>query len=374
MKNWSAKKIIIWGIILILIVGSIFAGGLFNFIDIIVVRPIVNILFVIFNLVHDFGLAIIIFTILVKFLMLPLAKRQLQQTRLMRKIQPELTQIRKNCNGNKQLESLQTMDLYKRYHVKPFASIVTLLIQFPIFVAIFSAIRVIATPMPQDNLENRVYSIVAYEGSEIRALEEKQIKYLDDLAAYNAVDNKEVLEKPEYDFHPQLFGVIDMTAKASDVINPARFSWSAVFMLVIAVAASVTQYYTTKQQMPSGKSEKSKKFRDLIRDAKNGKDIDDSDISSMSTAQMGKMMPIMMFVIMINLHGALAFYYFLSNVITILQQKFIYGRMREEMDDNTDKAMLKELKNIKEAEVVKNKKTGTKITRISAKDIKKKRR
>ena len=374
MKNWSAKKIIIWGIILLLIVGSIFAGGLFNFIDIIVVRPIVNILFVIFNLVHDFGLAIIIFTILVKFLMLPLAKRQLQQTRLMRKIQPELTQIRKNCNGNKQLESLQTMDLYKRYHVKPFASIVTLLIQFPIFVAIFSAIRVIATPMPQDNLENRVYSIVAYEGSEIRALEEKQIKYLDDLAAYNAVDNKEVLEKPEYDFHPQLFGVIDMTAKASDVINPARFSWSAVFMLVIAVAASVTQYYTTKQQMPSGKSEKSKKFRDLIRDAKNGKDIDDSDISSMSTAQMGKMMPIMMFVIMINMHGALAFYYFLSNVITILQQKFIYGRMREEMDDNTDKAMLKELKNIKEAEVVKNKKTGTKITRISAKDIKKKRR
>ena len=46
----------------------------------------------------------------------------------------------------------------------------------------------------------------------------------------------------------------------------------------------------------------------------------------------------------------------------------------DEMDDNTDKAMLKELKNIKEAEVVENKKTGTKITRISARDIKKKRR
>ncbi len=365
MKNWSAKKIIIWGIILLLIVGSIFAGGLFNFIDIIVVRPIVNILFVIFNLVHDFGLAIIIFTILVKFLMLPLTKRQIQQTRLMRKIQPELTQIRKNCNGNKQLESLQTMDLYKRYHVKPFASIATLLVQLPIFVAIFSAIRVIATPMPMDNLTNRAYDIVAYEGSEIRTLEDKQVEYL------NKVESG---EEAEYDFHPQLFGVIDMSARASDVISPARFSWSAVFMLVIAILASVAQYLMTKQQMPSGKSVKSKKFRELLRDAKSGKEIDDSDISSMSTAQMGKMMPIMMFVIMINLHGALAFYYFLSNVITIIQQKVIYGRMREEMDDNTDKAMLKELKNIKEAEVVENKKTGTKITRISAKDIKKKRR
>ena len=136
----------------------------------------------------------------------------------------------------------------------------------------------------------------------------------------------------------------------------------------------MAQYFATKQQMPSGKAEKSKKFRDLIRDAKNGKEIDDSDISSMSTAQMGKMMPIMMFIIMINLHGALAFYYFLSNMITILQQKIIYSKMRDEMDNSTDKAILKELKNIKEAEVVENKKTGTKITRKRASDIKKKRR
>jgi hypothetical protein len=44
------------------------------------------------------------------------------------------------------------------------------------------------------------------------------------------------------------------------------------------------------------------------------------------------------------------------------------------MDDMTDKTILKELKNIQEAEVIENKKTGTKITRISAKDNKKKRR
>ena len=376
----SVKKYIIWGLVLAFILGSAFVGGPFNLIDIIIVRPIVNIQFMIFNLVHDFGVAIIIFAVLVKLCMLPLTKKQLMQTRLMRKIQPELTQIRKNCNGNKQLESLQTMDLYKRYNIKPFASMVTLLIQLPIFIAVFSAIRVIATPMPTDNLSNRAYDFVAYEGSEIRILEEKQVAYLADLSN----DEIPADEKIEYDFHPALFGVIDLTARASDVINPARFSWSAVFMLVISVAASVSQYFATKQQMPSGKSEKSRKFRDLIKDAKEGKDIDDADVSAMSTAQMGKMMPIMMFIIMINLHGALAFYYFLSNILTILQQKVIFARAREEMDDNTDRAMLKELKKteggrkmrgkIREAEVVGNKKTGTKITRISAKDIKKKRR
>ena len=383
MKNWSVKKIIIWGLVVAFIIGSVIVGGPFNLIDLLVVRPIVNILFVIFNLVHDFGLAIIIFTIIVKLAMWPLTKKQLNQTKLMRKIQPELLQIRKNCNGNKQLESLQTMDLYKRYNVKPFASILTLFIQLPIFIALFSAIRVIATPMPQDNLMNRAYDIVAYEGSEIRMLEEKQQTYLEKISSlsdeekknYNNLTNDQKKEMGlEYDFHPQLFGVINLEAKASDVINPARFSWSAVFMLACAIFAAIAQYFATKQQMPSGKSEKSKRFRDLIKDAKAGKELDDSEINGITSNQMTKMMPIMMFLIMINLHGALAFYYFLSNILTIVQQKIIFSMARDEMDNATDKAMTKELKNIQEAEIIENKKTGTKIKKISARDIKKKRR
>ena len=369
MGKKSVKKYIYWGLFIIFVIGSIVTGSPFNFIDMIVVRPIVNILFVIFNLVHDFGLAIIIFTVLVKLLMLPLTKKQLNQTKLIRKIQPELTQIKKNCKGNKQLESLQTMDLYKRYNVKPFASILTLIIQLPIFIAIFSAIRVIATPLPQDNLNNRAYEIVAYEGSEIKNLEEKQKIYLDDL------QNKDIPaeEKASYDFQPQLFGVINLDVKASDVLM-GKFSWSALFILVCAVMASVVQYFATKQQMPSGKSEKKKKFRDILKEAKDGKEIDEADISSMTTGQMSAMMPIMMFIIMFNLNGALAFYYFLSNIITIIQQKIVLKKVDEEIDAVTDKAVLKELRKIKEAEVVENKKTGTKITRISAKDIKKKRR
>ena len=370
MDKKSVKKYIYWGLFILFVVGSIITGSPFNLIDVIVVRPIVNILFVIFNLVHDFGFAIIIFTILVKFLMFPLTKKQLNQTKLIRKIQPELTQIKKNCKGNKQLESLQTMDLYKRYNVKPFASILTLLIQLPIFIAIFSAIRVVATPLPQDNLMNRAYDIVAYDGSEIKTLEEKQAKYLEYYDNTEmSIEEKQVL----YDFQPKLFGIINLNVKASDVLM-GKFSWSALFILVCAISASVVQYWATKQQMPSGKSEKKKKFRDILREAKDGKEIDESDISSMTTGQMSTMMPIMMFIIMFNLNGALSFYYFLSNIITILQQRIVLKKVDTEIDAVTDKAVLKELKKIKEAEVIKNKKTGTKITRISAKDIKKKRR
>ena len=373
MDKTSVKKSIRRGLIFLFlacfIITGFVTGNPFDLIDAIVVRPIMNILFVIFNLVHDFGLAIIIFTVIVKFAMWPLMKKQLNQTKLIRKIQPELTQIKKNCKGNKQMESLQTMDLYKRHNVKPFASILTLLIQLPIFIAIFLAIRVVAAPVPQDNLITRAYDFVAYEGSEIKTIKDKQEVYLADLV------NEEIPqeEKVVYDFHPKLFGVVRLDVRASDVIS-GNFSWSALFILVCAVAASVVQYWATKQQMPSGKSEKKKKFRDLIREAKEGKEIDDSDISTMTTGQMSTMMPIMMFFIMFGIDGALAFYYFLSNLITVIQQKIVLGKVDDEIDAVTDKAVLKELSKIKEAEVVENKKTGTKITRISARDIKKKRR
>ena len=89
---------------------------------------------------------------------------------------------------------------------------------------------------------------------------------------------------------------------------------------------------------------------------------------------MSIMMSLIMFFIMFNLYGALSFYYFLSNVFTVVQQRIVLRKVNEEIDAATDKAVLKELRNIQEAEVVENKKTGTKITRISAKDNKKKRR
>ena len=352
----SKKKVITYLILLTILVGSILKGGFFEFIDFIIVRPIVNILFIIFNIIGDFGLAIIIFTILIKLLTWPLIKKQLAQTNLMKKLQPEIAKIRKNCNGNRQMESLQTMDLYKRHHFRPFLSFLTLLIQFPIFIALFSAINVIANPRPQDNLSNRAYSFVAYEGSNIADVITKQQVYL-----ANPENNT-------YDFHPQLFGVINLEARAADTIS-SRISWSSVFMLFCAIGASVVQYIITKQQSPSKK--KSKSFRQLMQEAKEGKELSQEDITSMSTGNMAKTMPIMMFLITFSLNGALAFYYFISNLLTLIQYQIINKTTK---DDDIKDSTSSKFKNIQEAEIIENKKTGTKITHISAKDIKKKRR
>ena len=324
---------------------------------------------------HDSAF-LLLFVIIVKLCMWPLVKRQLHQTKLMRKLQPELAQIKKNCAGNRQLESLQTMDLYKKYNVKPFRSLLSLLIQLPMFIAIFGAIRVmVSVPTDGSNLDLRAYSFAKQDSSHVAEVISLQSKYLDEKKSYDeqsasntlSEEEKSTLVAPTYEFHPRLFGLINLEA------NPGFTSLSAGFALALAFLACFVQYLTSRQLRPSGKS-KGKSFRQLMKEAGEGKEIDQAEINDMTSAQMGTMMPIMLLLIMINLPGALILYYFLSNVITFVQQKIVLGQAEREMEISADKAVLKELKHIQEAEVIENKKTGTKITRISAKDIKKKRR
>ena len=344
---------------------------MFAFIDMIIVRPITNILFLIYGLVGDFGVAIILFTVLVKILMWPIIKRQLHQTRLMRKIQPQLAEIKKNCNGNRQMESIQMLDLYKRNNIKPFRSVLTLIIQLPIFVALYTAVRVMVLPTPTDNLSIRAYAPVA-QMERIDDVIQKQEVYLGQPA--------DVENKQSYDFHPKLFGVVDLDTKAG------FGSISASIIMVFALASAFSQYWISRQQLPTNK-ENRKTFRQIMAEAADGKEPDQTELNQIVSGQMSYMMPLMMLLLMINLPGALVFYYLISNLMTGIQQKYILGKREDQMEASADRKILRDLKKIEEGQVVdepksdrwvKSKnaaksedgKAGVNVTRISVKSRK----
>ena len=353
---------------------------MFAFLDMVIVRPIVNILFVIYSLVGDFGLAIILFTVIVKLLTWPLMKRQLHQTRIMRQIQPELAEIKKNCKGNRQLESIQMMDLYKRKNIKPFRSMLMLLIQFPIFIGLFTAINVAVRPRMTEKdtytVEHSAYFFV------------EPMDHIDDLITQQKTYLAHVqsgAENPTLEFSPKLFGVVDLSATAGFT------SISSVIILVFAIASSVTQFVMSRQQDPSRRNGKKRTMRQLMKEAADGKEASQEEINAVAQGQMTWMMPFMMFLIMANLPGALVFYYLLNNTITVILQKRILSQNYTEMEAAADKQILKELHNAEEAVIVddrtikreektthyssdnKNKKEKVHITRITASDKKKRR-
>ncbi len=338
---------------------------MFELIDFLIVRPITNILFVVYGLVGDFGLAIILFTVLVKICLWPLMKRQLHQTRMIRKIQPELAEIKKNCNGNRQLESLQMMELYKRNNIKPFRSMLTVLLQLPIFIALYTAVRVMVQPTLDDNLDKRAYPIVRQlEG--VNHVIELQEPYLAQVKTYTAWrndpdrDESNPPETPVYNFHPKLFNLVNLDAR------PGFTSVSSLIILAFALASAFSQYWISNQQNPSKKSQNSRTLRELMREASNGKEPDQSELNAITSRQMSKIMPVMMLLIMINLPGALVFYYLISNLITGVQQKYILNKKVDAMEIAADKKIIRELNNIEEAVVVKEKKNGAKVTHITA--------
>lgn len=138
--------------------------------NLILLKPIINVLIVLSHVFFDnFGLAIIVLTIIVRLVILPLTQKQLRSSKAMsdgmRAIQPKLQQIKKKYAKDKQRLQQETMKLYKEAGVSPMGCLsspmlVSLLIQMPIFIAVYQAIiRVLATT-PQDllGLSENLYS------------------------------------------------------------------------------------------------------------------------------------------------------------------------------------------------------------------------
>lgn len=309
-----------------------------NIFETLIVQPIFNLLIGLYSIIPgaDFGVALIVFTILVRLALWPLVVRQLHQVKQMRKLQPELKKIKKATKGNKQLESMQMLELYKKHDVKPFRSILTLLIQLPIFIALYQVIQIFT--LHRDEIDKFTYGFM------------KNIEPI-----------KELIAHPE-NFHEKLLGVIDLTAHA--IGGPDGLN---IFLILLAIIAAGSQYFISKQTNPNTST---KRFRDVMAEAADGKPADQAELNAVMMSKMTKILPFFMLFIMLGLPGALALYYATSNIFAAVQQHYILKRDAEEMDEIAGeiKPTTGKKATAKAREKQAREATVTNITRITAKD------
>lgn len=89
---------------------------------------------------HNYGLAIIIFTIIVKICILPLTLKQLKSSSAMQALQPQLQEIQKKYKNDKQKLQIETMNFYKENKVNPAGGCLPLLVQMPILISLWQVI------------------------------------------------------------------------------------------------------------------------------------------------------------------------------------------------------------------------------------------
>jgi YidC/Oxa1 family membrane protein insertase len=311
-----------------------FVASLF---EVVIVKPIFNLLVLIYGVLpsHNFGLSIILFTIIVRLLMWPLVKKQLHQAKAMRQLQPELKRIKKAAKGNKQQESQMLMELYKERGISPFGSLGTLVIQLIILIGLYSGLsRVVTDP----------HAILTY--------------------SYNALHNLNWLKALAADinrFDATLFGVVDLSRaainKGGGVYYPA---------LGIVLASAVAQFYQSKQLLPNNKDGRG--LRSILKEAGSGKKAEQSEVNAAVGQSTRYLLPFMIVLFTINLPSALSLYWLTSGIVAYLQQARVLGKDEVEMEALADEP------NIIEGEVIEKEKKpkGKKQKKSSSKKRRKK--
>jgi YidC/Oxa1 family membrane protein insertase len=328
----SNKKYLKVGLVALIIYLVFFHFGFIAVWYNVIERPIFNILFAIYGVIGDFGVAIIILTILVRLALWPLVSKQFKQQKKMQAIQPELARIKKKANGNKMLEATLMQELYKEKEISPGGSILTLLIQMPIFIAIFMIIRVFS--------------------SDINRITEYTYSFLSEIPRIS-----DLLANPEA-FSPHFLGIIDLTHVATQ-------DW---VIMILAALAAIFQYIQTSQTMPNKKNKNT--LMGMFKSAAKGKEMSQAEIMQQSMGSMTKIFPILTFVIAINFPGALVLYYAVTSLVAIVQQKIILHGLTDDLEDMAENGS-KNIKKIKEAEIVKDtaprkNKNGTTVRRITS--------
>ncbi|MBU0648910.1 YidC/Oxa1 family membrane protein insertase [Patescibacteria group bacterium] len=233
----------------------------------ILAEPLYNLLAGIFAVVpgHDLGVTIIILTIIIKAVLWPLSAKAMKSQRALQEVQPQLKELKEKFKDDKEGLAKAMMELYSKEKVSPFSSCLPLLLQLPIFFALY---RVMRDGLRQAEI-NDLYSWVPNPG------------HID----------------------PMFFGAIDLA-------SPNIF---------LAVLAGLAQFWQARM-MSAKQPPKS------LRKKTGAKD--ESMLSTMNK-QMVYFMPIMTVVIGATLPGGLILYWLFNNLLTIGQQYISFRKPKE---------------------------------------------
>jgi YidC/Oxa1 family membrane protein insertase len=241
--------------------------------DTILVRPLFNLLAVIYAILpgHDFGVAIIILTIIVRIILWPLVNKQLHSQRAMQQIQPEVARIRSESKGDKQKESAMLMELYREKGINPFSSLLPLLVQLPVFIALYAVLRDMIKP---GEIAQLAYPTV------------KQLGVIADVLKHGG------------SIQPTFLGFINLAKPA----------------VGLAAIAAICQFFQTKMLSPKQPQ---------------------GDAQAQAVASMIYIFPVITFLIGLSLPAALALYWITTSLVAIFQQWLILRRDVVELETAT---------------------------------------
>lgn len=255
----------------------------------------------IYNLVSNYGLAIILFSILVKIIMLPLSIKQERTLKKNQKIQEEMKIIQIKHNGNQEKINQEMMELYKREKMNPFGGCFSIIIQFILLFAMFYLVRSPLTYMKKIDT-----NVIENQKNEIRQeLGDNSISNnYPEISVIKYIQEKDLKDSEMY---------INMNFLGLDLNKVPQENLKDFKVFIIPVLYVISSVVSIKLSTAMNNKKK-----------KDNKDDGDKEDPTEMAAQMNKsmswMMPILSVTIALMAPLGLALYWLVNNIIMIIER------------------------------------------------------
>jgi YidC/Oxa1 family membrane protein insertase len=236
--------------------------------------PFLNALVLLYHYLpgHDFGIAVIALTVLIRLLLYPLMAQAIRAQKVMTELQPKIQEIQERFKNDREKQAKETMALYQKEKINPLGGCLPLLIQMPILIALF---RVFWEGLRPEEMTN-LYSFVPHPGI----------------------------------INPTFLGAIDLSKSfMSEVSGQTEYYWP---VFILAILAGLCQFIQTKMVSP-----KIKKNQGSDQMAK---------FSGIMQKQMVYFFPLLMVFILLRLPAAIGLYWLVTSLFSIGQQYLVFAK------------------------------------------------
>lgn len=212
----------------------------------------------------DVGLAVILFTILIKLVLMPLSKKSLETQVKLKKLEPEINEIKAKYKTDVALQGTKIMEIYRTNGINPFSGFLLILIQLPIIFSLYYIF--LRAGLPNINID-LLYSFVPIPAN--------------------------------IDMH--LLGKFNLAEKS----------------IILALLAGITQFLVTWRALPPHEKKKGAGSEFSMKD----------ELAKSLNVQMKYVMPIVIIFIAYSLSAVVALYWTTSNAFAVIQEYFIRKRI-----------------------------------------------
>ena len=276
----------------------------------------------IYFLVQNYGLAIILFSILVKILMLPLSIKQQKTLKKNEKVQNEMKILQVKHKGNPEKLNQELMELYKREKINPLSGCFSVIIQFILILSMFYLVRSPLTYMKKIDsakIEQQITEVKEKNG------EQNISKTYPEMAVIEYLKDNDIKENDMY---------INMDFLGLDLSKVPQENFSDIKVFIIPVLYVISSVVSIKFTTAMTKKKEDNKELRVDKENNENNEMDQEYMAAQMNKNMSLMMPILSVSISLVAPLGLALYWLVNNITMIIERLVLNKIFSKEEEEN----------------------------------------